>query len=172
MVKKIFHKKFLAWNAVAAGHIEVIEYLEELVDLVKLLVGADEFQSGMFIRSRYHEYMSQPQGEDDDGEHGQSVGQEQMTSPRDDDEEEQRDAMPEPEAMQKRTTTRKRTMSNSLALQKSGSHTGVLHRSDSRSSSVETTLPYSLQRVRSRRLEEMSLQKSKSGDDKGKSVER
>src|SRR3569833_3597024 len=45
--------KFLAWNAAAAGQMEIIEYLEELVDLVKLLVGVNAFRSGMLERPNY-----------------------------------------------------------------------------------------------------------------------
>ena len=42
---------------VCAGQIEVIEYLEELIDLTKLLVGANEFRSGMLTRPSYREYV-------------------------------------------------------------------------------------------------------------------
>lgn len=35
---------------------EIIEYLEELVDLAKLLVGVNAFRSGMLERPKFHEY--------------------------------------------------------------------------------------------------------------------
>lgn len=49
-------RKYLAWNATSAAQAEIIEYLEELIDLAKLLVGANEFQSGLLMRSTYHDY--------------------------------------------------------------------------------------------------------------------
>ena len=36
---------------------EIIEYLEELVDLAKLLVGVNAFRSGMLERPNFHEYV-------------------------------------------------------------------------------------------------------------------
>jgi hypothetical protein len=49
---------FLAWNASSAGMMEIIEFLEELVDLAKLLVGVNAFRSGMLERPRFHEYIA------------------------------------------------------------------------------------------------------------------
>jgi len=49
--------KYISWNAVAAAQAEVVEYLEELIDLTKLLVGANEFRSGMLTRPTYLEYV-------------------------------------------------------------------------------------------------------------------
>ena len=49
-------RKYLAWNASSASRAEVIEYLEELTDLAKLLVGANEFRSGLLTRPTYREY--------------------------------------------------------------------------------------------------------------------
>ncbi|RDW91892.1 hypothetical protein BP5796_01286 [Coleophoma crateriformis] len=57
MVKRIVRRKYLSWNAASAGQIEVIEYLEELIDLTKLLVGANEFRSGLLTRPTYREYI-------------------------------------------------------------------------------------------------------------------
>ncbi|KAM0328188.1 hypothetical protein ACHAQA_005595 [Verticillium albo-atrum] len=48
--------KFLSWNANAAGLMEIIEYLEELVELAKLLVGVNAFRSGMLERPTFREY--------------------------------------------------------------------------------------------------------------------
>ncbi|KAF7546501.1 hypothetical protein G7Z17_g8385 [Cylindrodendrum hubeiense] len=52
----ITQKRFLSWNASTAGQMEIIEYLEELVELVKLLVGVNAFRSGMFEKPDYSNY--------------------------------------------------------------------------------------------------------------------
>lgn len=49
-------RKYMAWNASSAAQAEIIEFLEELIDLTKLLVGASEFRSGMLTRPTYHQY--------------------------------------------------------------------------------------------------------------------
>ncbi|PQE14120.1 hypothetical protein CJF31_00006646 [Rutstroemia sp. NJR-2017a BVV2] len=64
LVKRIVRQKFLSWNAASAGQIEVIEYLEELVDLVKLLVGANEFRSGLLTRGTYRDWVDKIQRPD------------------------------------------------------------------------------------------------------------
>ena len=51
--------KYTSWNAAAAAQAEVVEYLEELIDLTKLLVGANEFRSGMLTRPTYLEYIQE-----------------------------------------------------------------------------------------------------------------
>ncbi|SCV56305.1 related to Lactobacillus putative histidine protein kinase SppK [Fusarium fujikuroi] len=43
----ITQKRFLSWNASTSGQMEIIEYLEELVQLVKILVGVNDFRSGL-----------------------------------------------------------------------------------------------------------------------------
>ncbi|PNY29370.1 membrane protein, partial [Tolypocladium capitatum] len=53
----ITKRKFLSWNASTAGQMEIIEYLEELVELVKLLVGVNAFRSGMLERPSYRQYI-------------------------------------------------------------------------------------------------------------------
>ncbi|KAI0109924.1 hypothetical protein F4814DRAFT_424985 [Daldinia grandis] len=57
VLKSMTRKSFLAWNASSAGVMEIIEYLEELVDLAKLLVGVNAFRSGMLERPKFHEYV-------------------------------------------------------------------------------------------------------------------
>jgi len=42
----------------------VIEFLEELINLTKLLVGANEFRSGLLTRPIYREYVSRKQHEE------------------------------------------------------------------------------------------------------------
>lgn len=55
----VTRRKFLAWNASAAGFMEIIEYLEELVELTKLLVGVNAFRSGLLERPQYKDYVEQ-----------------------------------------------------------------------------------------------------------------
>ena len=55
----ITERKFLSWNAVTAGYMELIEYLEELVELTKLLVGVNAFRSGLLERPQYKDYVQQ-----------------------------------------------------------------------------------------------------------------
>ncbi|KAL8894095.1 MAG: hypothetical protein Q9192_004625 [Flavoplaca navasiana] len=51
------HRKYMAWNAASAAQAEIIEYLEELIDLTKLLVGENEFRSGILTRNTYNDYI-------------------------------------------------------------------------------------------------------------------
>ena len=53
-------RKYLAFNASSAAQAEIIEFLEELVELSKLLVGANEFRSGLFVRPALEEYNPPP----------------------------------------------------------------------------------------------------------------
>lgn len=55
--QRVFLQKYISWNASSAAQAEVIEYLEELVDLTKLLVGASEFRSGLLTRPSYVGYV-------------------------------------------------------------------------------------------------------------------
>ncbi|KAI1155229.1 hypothetical protein F4825DRAFT_408601 [Nemania diffusa] len=56
--KLMTRQAFLAWKAASAGMMEIIEYLEELVDLAKLLVGVSAFRSGLLERAKFHEYSA------------------------------------------------------------------------------------------------------------------
>lgn len=56
--QRMFRQKYISWNASSAAQAEVIEYLEELIDLTKLLVGASEFRSGLLTRPSYVEYVN------------------------------------------------------------------------------------------------------------------
>ncbi|KAK6198318.1 hypothetical protein LQW54_010402 [Pestalotiopsis sp. IQ-011] len=58
VLKSVTKQKFLSWNASTAGLMEIIEYLEELVDLAKLLVGVNAFRTGMLERPKFHEYTA------------------------------------------------------------------------------------------------------------------
>ena len=55
--QRAVRRKYMSWNAASAAQAEVIEFLEELIDLTKLLVGANEFRSGLLTRPTYHEYV-------------------------------------------------------------------------------------------------------------------
>lgn len=57
--RRALRLKFLSWNAAAAAQEECIEYVEELVDLMKMLVGANEFRSGLLNRPTYRDYVQQ-----------------------------------------------------------------------------------------------------------------
>ena len=54
--QRAVHRKYISWNAASAAQAEVIEFLEELIDLSKLLVGANEFRTGLLTRPAYHQY--------------------------------------------------------------------------------------------------------------------
>ncbi|KAI0432595.1 hypothetical protein F5Y09DRAFT_301318 [Xylaria sp. FL1042] len=56
--KAISRQAFLAWKASSAGMMEIIEYLEELVDLAKLLVGVNAFRSGLLEHPQFHRYKT------------------------------------------------------------------------------------------------------------------
>ncbi|KAI1081828.1 hypothetical protein F5B20DRAFT_535492 [Whalleya microplaca] len=58
VLKSMTRQNFLSWNASSAGQMEIIEYLEELVDLSKLLVGVNAFRSGMLERPKFYEYVN------------------------------------------------------------------------------------------------------------------
>ncbi|KAL9126972.1 MAG: hypothetical protein Q9217_004054 [Psora testacea] len=51
-------RKYISWNASSAAQAEIIEFLEELIDLTKLLVGANEFRSGLLLRPTYQDYAT------------------------------------------------------------------------------------------------------------------
>jgi hypothetical protein len=173
MVKRVIRQKFLSWNAASAGQIEVIEFLEELIDLAKLLVGANEFRNGMLTRPTYREYIErmdkseQWQGRTY-GPHRQEEAAENNENP---DRDEALDTMPEPITKKNSTPLKKRS---TFSRKTSG---GDLRKTPTENEKFERQkqankeeLPRSLQRVRSRRVEEMNLQKYRSNEPgKGKS---
>jgi len=55
--QRAVRRKYMSWDAAAAAQTEIVEYLEELIDLTKLLVGANEFRSGMLTRPTYRDYI-------------------------------------------------------------------------------------------------------------------
>lgn len=54
----ILKEKFLSWNASTAAMEEVIEYIEELVELTKILVGVNEFKYGFLSRPLYEDWAA------------------------------------------------------------------------------------------------------------------
>ena len=69
--QRAVRRKYMSWNAASAAQAEIIEFLEELIDLTKLLVGANEFRSGMFTRPTYRDYAAKAQEPDAaDGDDG------------------------------------------------------------------------------------------------------
>lgn len=54
----LLKEKFLSWNASSSATEEVIDYLEELVELIKVLVGVHEFKYGFLSRSLYSDYAA------------------------------------------------------------------------------------------------------------------
>jgi uncharacterized membrane protein YgaE (UPF0421/DUF939 family) len=50
--------KFLSWNATSAATEEVIDYIEELLELCKVLVGVHEFKYGFLSRTLYSDYAA------------------------------------------------------------------------------------------------------------------
>jgi uncharacterized membrane protein YgaE (UPF0421/DUF939 family) len=162
LVKRVVRQKFLSWNAASAGQIEVIEYLEELIDLTKLLVGANEFRSGMLTRPTFRDYMDNITSGPDAKSGGLSsksngaTNNELFDEERRQEQEELRDAVPLPEARKlglRNTTTRRRTVTNKSVDKsvESGTATDAAKRQKQED---EDELPKSLQRVRSRRVEE------------------
>lgn len=62
----ILKEKFLSWNASSAATEEVIEYIEELVQLAKILVGVNEFKYGFLSRPLYENWAAEAATEFDD----------------------------------------------------------------------------------------------------------
>ena len=70
--------KLLSWNASSAALGECVEYVEELVELMKLLVGVNEFRTGLFHRPTLKEYLGEAY--DRNGkDRGDTVGQASCT---------------------------------------------------------------------------------------------
>ncbi|KAL3233821.1 putative membrane protein [Nakaseomyces bracarensis] len=50
---------FLTWNATSAATEEIIDYIEELLELTKLLVGVNEFKYGFLSRPIYEDWAAE-----------------------------------------------------------------------------------------------------------------
>ncbi|CCE62110.1 hypothetical protein TPHA_0B04410 [Tetrapisispora phaffii CBS 4417] len=55
----IIKENFLSWNATTAASEEIIEYIEELINLTKILVGVNEFKYGFLSRPLYVDWAVQ-----------------------------------------------------------------------------------------------------------------
>ncbi|RYP26901.1 hypothetical protein DL768_011517 [Monosporascus sp. mg162] len=163
---------FLSWNAASVGIIEIIEYLEELADLAKLLVGVNAFRSGMLERPNFHEHMKKVREREARfaGTAATATGTEQPL-----------------EKMRSRPSMRAlRRRAFSFGFANPHHHDPGAGRRDSVPSArnkaadavraenqVEDDLPVSLQRVRTKRVEEREferLRRASTVDPKGKGV--
>ncbi|RYP65504.1 hypothetical protein DL771_008261 [Monosporascus sp. 5C6A] len=168
---------FLSWNAASAGIIEIIEYLEELVDLAKLLVGVNAFRSGMLERPNFHEHMKKVR--EREARFAGTVATATTTATGAEQPLEKTRSRPSMRAL------RKRAFSSGFA---DTHHRGPgARRRDSftpgaggrpadaarEENEVEDDLPVSLQRVRTKRIEEREferLRRASTVDPKGKGV--
>ncbi|CDO92767.1 unnamed protein product [Kluyveromyces dobzhanskii CBS 2104] len=55
----ILKEKFLSWSASSSASEEIIEYIEELVELTKILVGVNEFKYGFLSRPLYEDWAAE-----------------------------------------------------------------------------------------------------------------
>lgn len=55
----VLKEKFLSWNASSCATEEIIEYVEELTQLTKILVGVNEFKYGFLSRPLYEEWAAE-----------------------------------------------------------------------------------------------------------------
>ena len=164
MVKRVVRQKYLSWNAASAGQIEIIEYLEELIDLVKLLVGVNEFRSGLLTRPTYRDYVARITGGARNVAEEETVAQPTTPASMDQVErDELLDTVPEPGTTETRMMPPARRGSTFNRSQE-GLRRRRTHSSGEaeRELPEEGELPLSLQRVRSKRMEEMSLRLEKS----------
>ncbi|RWA09079.1 hypothetical protein EKO27_g6032 [Xylaria grammica] len=159
---------FIAWKASSAGMMEIIEYLEELVDLAKLLVGVNAFRSGLLEHPKLYEYgakMNDLRSETDAANFSTTKSGNAAQGP----------------------GTRRRLESfggRSSIAQHAPFDTGLRRRqtagtspagfddtiSDYDSHNEETDISWSLQRVMTKRMEESRSKRRESEDPKGKYV--
>lgn len=177
MVRRMVGHKFMSWNAASAGQIEVIEYLEELIDLTKLLVGANEFRSGLLTRPTYREYVTRIKN------HSQENGKDNLEVNRvrrstvpgpfpvpnkldsGQEQAEMADTVPEELAPGKSKTRRMSRLfganGDEAGRGRKGSDPSIAEQVSSKLTD-DNELPLSLQRVRSKRIEERKLEKVRS----------
>jgi hypothetical protein len=161
LVKRLVKQKYLSWSAASAGQVEVIEYLEELVELVKLLVGAQEFRSGLLERPTYRQWVERIGRETNEMSANQEDGPDKVST-ENSELEESKDIVPS-EPPPKMGLTKRLT---------------GFGRSDSKSKpevpekkeAEDEELPRSLQRVRTRRFEESKNRLEKVQSKQKKSV--
>lgn len=162
MVKRVVRQKFLSWNAASAGQIEIIEYLEELTELVKLLVGVNEFRSGLLTRPTYRDYVDRiTRGAEKMAEREGELHPTSRASMNQAERDELQDTVPEPTQPKKAGPMRRRSTLSNPPEGLERRRTYSVGESE-RDIPEEGELPMSLQRVRSRRMEEMNLRLEKS----------
>ncbi|ETS82366.1 hypothetical protein PFICI_04242 [Pestalotiopsis fici W106-1] len=174
VLKSVTKQKFLSWNAGSAGLMEIIEYLEELVDLAKLLVGVNAFRTGMLERPKFHEYIAKIKAREFASATAAETELtiEKIKSNADASIRNRRRGRPSTSAGRsdsQGTTTLKKRFSFGGRV---GAETAV--ESDSEDDIVEE-LPMSLQRVRTRRMEEQKAERGRRAsiaDPKGKGPQR
>lgn len=166
LVKRVLRQKFLSWNAASAGQIEVIEYLEELIDLTKLLVGANEFRTGMLTRMTYREYVERIGAQDREAFNPDEKSGGRRDSNLEREREELRDTVPDsvshPPPKVLGVTRRKTGPASGAENPTTDAALQKITTVDSRRSENEESLPLSLQRVRTRRLEQVRSGESES----------
>jgi uncharacterized membrane protein YgaE (UPF0421/DUF939 family) len=163
MVKRVIRQKFLSWMAASAGQIEVIEYLEELIDLVKLLVGANEFRSGLLTRPTYREYVERISRD-----YGKPPVDGAPDATRNAEQDERRDTFPELDQESRKLGLRKRRPSLARKqpheLERKNSRATDEEELERRRQAEEEELPMPLQRVRTRRQSVMNITRTESRD--------
>jgi hypothetical protein len=167
VLKSITRQNFLSWNAGTAGMMEIIEYLEELVDLAKLLVGVNAFRTGMLERPNFHEYILKMKAR-------QLAS---STAAESEQEVERVKSNASANIRKRRGFSFGRTSSPGAAIKKRQTF-GVRTGGDAAVDSDEDEdglddLPMSLQRVRTKRIEEQQFERGKKAsavDAKGKAV--
>jgi hypothetical protein len=164
VLKRVTKQSFLSWSAGSAGMIEIIEYMEELVDLAKLLVGVNAFRTGMLERPRFHEYIMKIRA------------RERAASEANNEEVEKVISQGSARLKKRRTFSFRRVASEGTKRRRSSSGVLAAGGEDAAASSDEgdavQDLPMSLQRVRTKRIEEREFERmrrmSTSAASKGK----
>lgn len=167
VVKKVTKQNFLSWNAGSAGMMEIIEYLEELVDLAKLLVGVNDFRTGMLQRPKFHEYVKKIRARE----------LASSTAAETDREVERIRTNSSARLRKRRGFSFRSTHSQGAAAKRS--QTFAVRSGDAAADSDDEVavddLPMSLQRVRTKRMEGKELERLRRGssvDPKGKGAQR
>jgi len=146
--QRAVRRKYLSWNAASAAQAEIIEYLEELIDLTKLLFGASEFRSGLLTRPTYLDYTNDSK-EEGGVEEGEDVGAEARDEFKD-----------RPMEISGLTRRRRGTTAGSKGEDRSGSARRRRGTTIS-SKGEEQEIPASLKRIYTRKFEaEMKKQKT------------
>ncbi|KAL6715214.1 hypothetical protein ACLMJK_007478 [Lecanora helva] len=138
--QRAVRRKYMSWNAASAAQAEIIEFLEELIDLTKLLVGANEFRSGLLIRPTYRDYAKKG---NEKGEEG-------------DESEEARDEITDPRTAAAEGASRRRRGTTTTLGSPGRPSAGYIRRrrgTTSSSRTEEEDVPASLRRIQSRKIE-------------------